>query len=135
MKELNIYLHFNGNARQALEFYKKCFGGEIMNVRTYGDSPMEATEEQKDKILHAEFKADEVYFMAADGLHEDQVKNGNHISLSVNMDSEEEQTKLFEKLSEGGKIHMPLDDTFWGARFGMLEDKFGVNWMVNVSKE
>ncbi len=134
MKELKVYLHFNGQAREALGFYAKCFGGETTTLQTYGESPMETDESLKDRVLHAEFKADHIEFMAADSGHKQKVRFGNHISLSINLYDEDEQTAIFNKLSEDGKVHMPLENTFWGARFGMVEDKFGVNWMLNVNQ-
>lgn len=91
-------------------------------------------ESLKDRVLHAEFKSDHIEFMAADSGHKQKVNFGNHISLSINLYDEDEQTAIFNKLSEGGKVHMPLENTFWGARFGMVEDKFGVNWMLNVNQ-
>ena len=134
MKELNVYLHFNGQAREALKFYVRCFDGEIKPMQTYADSPMDTDEKYKDLIMHAEFKADHIEFMAADGGEHQKVTAGNQISLSINLSDEDEQTRIFESLSENGKVLMPLEHTFWGARFGMVEDRFGVHWMLNVNQ-
>ncbi len=134
MKNLSVYLHFSGDCREALEFYKEALGGEIKSIQTYGEANMAKEEAQQDKILHAEFQAEDIFLMAADGMHGQTVSNGNNISLSINLNSEEEQSKIFNKLAEGGQVTMPLEDTFWGARFGMLTDRFGTNWMLNCNK-
>lgn len=135
MNKLEVYLTFPGTCREALNFYKDVFGGEILSMQTFGEAPMESSEDQKDRIMHAQFKSDEIYFMASDGMGEScSDNNGTQVSLSIDSSDEGEQEKIFNKLSEGGNITMPLQDTFWGAKFGMLVDKFGINWMFNCSK-
>ena len=135
MKSLQVYLHFGGECREALDFYKEAIGGEIKSMQTYGEANMAEDESQKDRVLHSEFQADEIFIMAADGMQGQTVKSGNNISLNISVDNEERQTEIFNKLSKGGKVTMPLEDTFWGARFGMLRDKFGINWMLNCEKQ
>jgi PhnB protein len=131
MKQLNVYLIFNGTCAEALNFYKSCLNGEIVSRQTFGEAPMESDEAQKDRIMHAEFRAGDIYFMASDSTPDHPVQPGSMVWLSVNLDNVDEQKAIFDKLAEGGQVAQPLEDTFWGARFGMLTDKFGVKWMLN----
>ncbi len=135
MKALEPYLNFAGNCREALEFYKACFKGEITSMQTFGEGNMGADEKTKDRILHAVFKADGLVFMASDGMADFQAKPGNMVSLSVDLKDEKEQAAIFSALSEGGKVTMPLEHTFWGATFGMLIDRYGIQWMLNCAPE
>jgi len=134
MKNLGFYLTFPGNCEEALNFYKECLKGEIKNLQRFETAPMPVPDNYKKKIINAEFKAEGVFFMASDGMADQPPVIGNNISLSFNITDLKEQEELFNKLSKGGKITMPLQDTFWGARFGMLTDKFGINWMLNCQK-
>ncbi len=131
MKQLNVYLAFPGTCEEALNFYKTCFGGEITSMQRFGDSPVESSEEHKQKIMHAEFKADGMYFMASDGMPGQPVPSGEMVTLSINLTDGAEQERIFNCLAEGGKVTMPLGGTFWGAVFGMVTDKFGIPWMLN----
>lgn len=131
MKQLNVYLAFPGNCEEALHFYKDCLSGEITSLQRYGDTPVEASEEHKQRVMHAEFKADGIYFMASDSMPGQSVTPGEAVQLSINLTDATEQEAIFSKLSAGGRVDMPLQDTFWGARFGMLTDKYGIHWMLN----
>lgn len=135
MKKLDIYLFFGGRCEEALNFYKECIGGEIVSMKTFGDAPGDPDPAMQDKIMHAEFRADEVYFMASDGMGDEQMDPGNAFTLSINLDDAAEQEQIFKKLAEGGEVTMELQDTFWGARYGQLTDKFGIQWMLNCQKE
>lgn len=134
MKSLQVYLFFAGNCEQALNFYKDCLNGEILTIQRFKESPMEVPEDQKNNVLYAEFKAENVYFMASDGLQPAAEPTGN-VSLNINFTDENEQKAIFEKLSAGGKVTMPLQDTFWNSKYGMLTDKFGIHWMLNYPKK
>lgn len=131
MYHLVPYLHFNGNAEEVLNFYKDAFGGEIIVLSRYADSPMQVNEDWKNKIIHARLKFGDNIIMISDS-HNGQLasKEGN-IQLSVEVDDEKRIEEVFNKLAAGGKVTMPLAKQFWGATFGMLQDKFGVNWMFN----
>ena len=131
MEAIIPYLNFNGNAAEALEFYSKALNGEVVYSQTFGESPIESSDGQKDKIMHASFKAGDLHFLVSDGMEGRPISGGDNLSLSLNFDDAEEMNKTFAALSEGGKITMELQDTFWGARFGMLTDKYGFNWMFN----
>lgn len=134
MEAIIPYLNFNGNATEALQFYAKALNGTIEYQQTFGESPMETTEEFKDKIMHASFKAGNLHFLVSDCPPNVSVKEGDNLHLSLNFTDEAEMDKTFAALSDGAKITMPLQDTFWGAKFGMLTDKFGFNWMFNHDK-
>lgn len=130
-KGLSPYLCFNGNCREAMEFYRDSIGGKILSLQTFGDAPMDSTPEQKNLVMHSEFKADAVYFMASDAMPGQPVTSGSNVTLSINFTKLAEQEAVFSKLSAGGTIIMPLQETFWGAKFGMFTDKFGIQWMLN----
>ena len=123
---------------QAFDFYKSVFGGEFPYVGTFGEMPpmegKETPEEDKNKIMHISLPiSQETILMGSDTAGEwaSSYKEGNNFSISINTESREEADKLFNGLSEEGKVTMPMSDTFWGAYFGMFTDKFGINWMVN----
>jgi PhnB protein len=106
--------------------------GEVVYKQTYGESPMQSSEEDKNKIMHASFKAGELNFLVSDRNASNPVScGGNNLSLSLNFENLEEINNTFAALADGGKVTMELQDTFWGARFGMLTDKYGFNWMFN----
>jgi len=136
MKNATPYLFFNGNCRQALDFYKKVFGGEL-HVMTYADAPKEAgagnmPEEMKSKVMHAKLTRGNFGFMASDTT--EGANFGDNVYLCVDCESVAEIETLFKSLSEKGKVEMPLNDTFWGARFGTITDQFGIGWMLNFQK-
>ena len=138
MATINAYLTFDGTCEEAFNFYKSVFGGDFPMVGKFGDMPPQEgmppiSDEVKKRIMHMSLPISaETVLMGSDtmpGIHDHQV--GNNISLSINTDSREEADRVFNGLSAGGKVSMPLADTFWGAYFGMWTDKFGINWMVN----
>jgi PhnB protein len=133
--KLNPYLHFEGYAEEVLNFYRDVFDGEILTISRYGDSPMQVDEDWKDKIMHARLKFGDSLIMLSDGPKGYKSTTNGNIQLSVEMDDENKMSEVFNKLAAGGKITMPLQDTFWGARFGMLTDKFGTGWMFNHEKK
>ncbi len=133
--KLYPYLGFQGNCEEALNFYKEAFDGEIFQLGRYGESPMETAEEFKDKIMHARLKFGDTLIMFSDMMGEKDADAGNMISLSIECNSIDQLEKVFSKMSAGGKVTMPLQDQFWGARFGMLTDKFGIHWMFNCEKK
>jgi len=135
MEPITPYLNFNGNAAEALDFYAKAFDGEVIFAQTYGDSPMESKREWENKIMHASFQAGSLVLMVSDIMEPGyEATNGNNTQLSLNFKHEEDIDRVFAALSENAEITMPLQDTFWGAKFGMLTDKFGINWMFNYDR-
>lgn len=131
MKPLIPYLLFNGNCREVMNFYKNCFGGELL-LFTYGDSPENACPKvaAKDQIMHATLKKDAFTMMASDW-PEGQADQGNNVHLNIDCETLDEIEMLFKALSNEGQVKQSLSDTFWGARFGMLIDKYGIHWMLN----
>ncbi len=129
------YLSFNGNCEEALNFYKNAFDGEIIQLDRYGDSPMPSKDEHKNKIIHARLQVGDILIMASDVMNDRTIISGDSISLSVDCDTNEQMEKFFTSMAEGGKITMPLQDQFWGAKFGMLADKYGFHWMFNCEKK
>lgn len=129
--KLNPYLHFQGNAEEALNFYATALNGSISSVQRYGDSPMPSDEDYKQKILHSRLTFDGNLIMISDTFKGQTVSTNGNIQLSVEVENEGEIDGVFNNMAEGGTVTMPLQDAFWGARFGMLKDKFGVNWMFN----
>jgi len=125
------YLNFNGNAREALSHYEQAFGGKVVLLQTFADANMAQDESMKDKVLHAMFEAGNLKFMVSDCPPGVSVSPGDQVSLSLDFRDKESIQRTFEALSQGGQVTMPLQDTFWGAHFGMAKDKFGVNWMFN----
>ena len=131
MEAIIPYLNFNGNAVEALDFYSKALGGQVTMKQTFGDANMAQDDSMKNKILHAVFEAGALKFMVSDCPPGVSVSSGDQLSLSLNFNDVESIEKTFNALSEGGHITMPLQDTFWNAKFGMTKDKFGVHWMFN----
>ena len=134
MEAIVPYLNFNGSAKEALAFYKKALNGNVVYSQTFGDANMAQDEGMKDKVLHAVFEAGALKFMVSDCPPGVSVQSGDQVSLSLNFTDADSIEKTFAALSDGGQITMPLQDTFWGARFGMTKDKFGVHWMFNFDK-
>ncbi|MCB0727869.1 MAG: VOC family protein [Ignavibacteriae bacterium] len=133
MTQINAYLTFDGNCREAMTFYHRCLGG-YLEIIPFEGSPMAKTmpEEMLHQVMHANIRKEQLVLMASDGGGmKGQLVKGNTINLSLNCSSDEEIEEYFNKLSEGGKITMPLAEQFWGAKFGMLTDKFGIDWMLN----
>lgn len=136
MPQVNPYLTFKGNCEEAFIFYRSVFGGDFPYIGRFKDMPSEKPlpPEAGELIMHVSLPiSKETTLMGSDSSEAfGQVTNiGNNISLSINTESEEEATRLFNGLSEGGTVTMPLNKTFWGAFFGMCTDKFGIHWMVN----
>jgi PhnB protein len=129
--KLNPYLNFDGNAEEALNFYAAALNGKIVSIQRYADSPMPSDEDYKNKLIHARLEFDGNLIMISDVFKGQPVSTKGNIQLSVEVDSVAQLEQVFNSMAEGGKITMPLQDQFWGARFGMLEDKFGVTWMFN----
>lgn len=130
---LNPYLYFNGNAREALHFYKDIFDGTIGMISTFENAPPPSpiAEDWKDKIMHASLTFDGCEIMFSDVPHKDKFHPGENVHLSVFIEDTERVQSTFQAMSEGGEVTMPLADQFWGHSFGSLKDKFGVQWMFS----
>ncbi|MDB5224003.1 MAG: hypothetical protein JWN83_2670 [Chitinophagaceae bacterium] len=135
MTQINAYINFEGNCREVMTFYKECLGGEL-NMQTVEGSPIEAQCPAgiKHHILHASLMKDGLILMGSDMQEPGGFTKGNNIALSLNCSSDEEIKAFFSKLSEGGRISHNLMQSFWGATFGVLTDKYGIRWMLNYDK-
>jgi PhnB protein len=134
MKDLTTYLIFDGNCREVMTFYGHCLGSEVNFVPFSEELCGELPKEAKDRIMHARLAKGAAILMASDNMPGMPFQQGNNFSISINCESVDEIDKLFAALSEKGKITMPLQQTFWAARFGMLTDQFGINWMFNFEQ-
>jgi PhnB protein len=131
---LSPYLNFDGNCREAMEFYHRVLGGEL-DVSTFGELFTDESQDRKDKIMHAALQNDVLTLMASDSPPDFEYNIGNHISLSLAGTDAGRLRKYWDGLSEGGHVIMPLEKQVWGDEFGMFSDKFGMAWMVNISTE
>ena len=133
MSQLNPYLHFKDDAREAMEFYKSTFGGEL-TLMTFGDMHMgEAAD--ANKVMHSTLTAGDLVIMASDAPEHWETQPGNSVGMSLSGDNEDELRGYWSKLAEGANVMQPLEKAPWGDTFGMLVDKFGIEWMVNVNAQ
>ena len=137
MQGVKPYIAFKGNCAEAVEFYKQKLGAEVLFTQTYGESPMaEHAPGRPDAIMHTSFKIGDSVIMACDNMMEGENETvmGNNISLAYGTSDTSQAEQAFEAMSDGATIVMPIQETFWAERFGMLTDKFGINWMFNCDK-
>jgi PhnB protein len=131
------YLFFNGGCEEAIEFYRKALGAEVEMLMRFKESPEPPPPGSvppgfENKITHASFRVGQTTVMASDGCSADKA-SFQGFSLSLTVESEKEADRVFTALAESGQVKMPLTKTFWSPRFGMLEDRFGIGWMINVA--
>jgi PhnB protein len=131
---LSPYLNFDGNCREAMEFYQSALGGKL-EVSTFGELFPDESPDRKDKIMHAMLQNDVLILMASDSPPGMEYNIGNHVSLSLAGTDAEQLKRYWDALSQGGNVIMPLEKQVWGDEFGMFADKFGMTWMVNISQE
>ncbi|MEG4440322.1 VOC family protein [Microcoleus sp. AT9_B5] len=133
MMQSNIYLFFDGECEAAFKFYEQCLGGKIGDMMTYGDAPMseEIPSEQRDRIMHANLTVGGMVLMGSD-TPPDGFQKPQGFSVNLQFDDRVEAERIFQKLAENGTVKMPFQETFWSTRFGMLVDRFGTPWMINV---
>ncbi|GEN87474.1 MULTISPECIES: VOC family protein [Oceanobacillus] len=134
-KQATPYLTFNGNAKEALNYYQKVFDGEILAIQTFGEADYPTPPEAENRIIHAQFKKDALFFMLSDTFPGQPVETGNHISLVLEFESEASIQKVYDNLHQESKVLMKLQDTFWGAKYAKVKDKFGIVWDLNFTKE
>ncbi len=131
--KLNTYLTFNGTCEEAMNFYKNIFNGEFTTFMRFEDAPADAfpvADEHKNLVMHCTLEFDGATLMASDTNEPEHLVTGSNYHLSINA-SEAQGEATFNALSNGGNIMMPYTDVFWGGKFGMLVDKFGIQWMVS----
>jgi len=141
MTTVNVYLTFDGNCEEVFHFYKSVFGGEFGYLGRFKEMPQtdgkEMPESDGEKIMHVSLPiSKETMLMGSDALEgfSPPLHKGNNFGISITTDSKEEADRLFNSLSTGGTVGMPMQNTFWGSYFGMFTDKFGINWMVSFSE-
>ncbi len=136
MAKLNPFIRFNnGKCKEAMNFYKDCLGGEL-DFMTAGESPMakDMPAEKHDLIMHSTLKKGDLVIIGSDMMR-DKAVIGDNVGVALDCTSDEEIKTLFSKLSKGGDVFMPLDEMFWGGVFGLVTDKYGVEWMLNFQKK
>ena len=142
MTRVNIYLTFNGNCEEAFEFSRSAFGGEFSHVGRFNEMPQDdggfqLSDEEANRIMHISLPiSKETILMGSDtgGGWGTSFQKGNNFSVSINTDSRIKADDYFACLSNGGKVNMPMQETFWGDYFGMFTDKFGINWMISYNE-
>lgn len=136
MKDVVTYLSFDGNCREAMEFYRTCFQAELY-LLPFSKAPVDLPEEAGqagDRIMHSTLRKGNRLLMASDIMPGTPFQAGNNFSVFLDCDSLQETEELFLALGEGGAVTMPLQDTFWNARFGTLTDRFGIQWTFNFAR-
>lgn len=131
--QVNPYLFFDGNCKEAMEFYKESLGGEL-TIMKVSDSPVkeEFSAEKQDFVMHALLKTGDLVIMASDWcMGEGSVVEGNNVTLCLNCETKEEIERFYANLSKGARRTSPLEEKFWGDLYGDLTDKYGFNWMLN----
>ena len=133
--KLNPYLSFKGQCEEAFKFYQQCLGGTIQMMMTHGDSPMadQVPTTWRDKIMHATLLVGDTAVGGSD-VPPDQYEAPKGISMTIQINDTAEAERIFNSLSAGGTVTLPLQQTFWAPRFGMLVDRFGIPWMVNCEQ-
>ncbi len=136
MVAVNPYLNFNGTTEDAFIFYKSVFGGDFITLQRFKDTPEadSVPAADREKIMHVALEIGEgTILMGTDALESmgHPLKVGNNFYMSISVNSEKEADKYFHALSEGGRVNVPLEKTFWGAYFGIFTDKFGIQWMIS----
>ena len=139
MAKMNPYLNFDGNAFEAFTFYKSVFGGEFLTVMTMKDAPdtEKLSENERNRVMHIALPIDmSTVLMASDIVPSmgQTLKQGNNVYICLNPASREEADRLFDSLSDGGKVEMAMEDMFWGAYYGSFVDKFNTHWMINFDE-
>jgi len=141
MATINPYIHFNGNAEEAFTFYKSVFGGEFTTVARFKDlsnAEHPISEKEAEKIIHIALPIGKTSVLMASDTPEFMGKhneNETRSKISISAESKAEADKIYNGLSEGGQIEMPIDDSPWGAYFGMFRDKYGIEWMVSFDSK
>ncbi|MEZ7494374.1 VOC family protein [Leeuwenhoekiella aequorea] len=131
MKTVKPYLTFRGECQEALNFYKDCFGGDIVNKETYEGKDIDIPGNYRDKLQHAELKGKGIHLMAYDASPDTPLQHGNQVQLGADLESKEEVDELFKKLEAEGQSLAKPQETSWNAYYARVRDKYGVNWMLN----
>ncbi|MFV0484996.1 MAG: VOC family protein [Candidatus Saccharimonadales bacterium] len=139
MAQFGLFINFNGNCREAVDFYAGVFNSKVENLMTFGEAPVDPSmpikESEKDRIMYAEVKIGQLNIMFMDNSDDWPLTIGNNIQPTINVDSEEELRRISDALGVDGKTLMPPTKTFFAPLYAMVEDKFGVNWHVLLNEK
>jgi PhnB protein len=133
--KLNTHLHFNGRCEEAFRYYEQSLGGKIVFIMTYGDSPAagQTPPALKDQIMHATLDVGDYVLTGAD-VPAEHFQKPQGFSVLLHLDDDAQANRIFKALAENGAVKLPMQETFWALRFGMLVDQFGIPWMINCAK-
>ncbi|WP_028777219.1 VOC family protein [Shimazuella kribbensis] len=133
---LTPYITLNGTTKEAIKFYQDAIGAKIITSQTFGEMPADPSfplpEEAKDRIAHALLKVGDTDLMFSDTFPGQPHQIGSNVSIAIVVESKEESKKIFEKLSQGGQVQMPLQKTFWSESYGALSDKYDIHWQITT---
>jgi PhnB protein len=136
IRQLNPYLNFDGTAEKAIRFYEDALGAKTETLSRFGDvQGIPVAPEHKTRVMHALLRIGGGVVMVSDGMPGQPVPPAGNVHVILDFDDSKDMARRFDALSAGGKITMPMQDTFWGATFGMCTDRYGISWMLNCSKE
>lgn len=134
MKNLIPYIIINDKCEEALKFYADCFDGQIVFMQKYSDINYPVAENFKNKVAHAEFRADNIHFFSSDGFEGQKANVGDNIAMSINFDTVDEQKATYEKIKVGGTVTMEFSETSANSTLATLIDKYGIHWYLNYNK-
>ncbi len=134
MNPIIPYFSFNGNAKEALNYYKEVLKAEIVRLQTYGEADFPTPPEAAERIMHARLQKDDLLIMVSDSFPGQPVEIGTNISLTLELENEEDLQSVYDALSDKGQALMELQDTFWGAKYAKVKDRFGIIWDLNYTK-
>ncbi|MDQ7850863.1 MAG: VOC family metalloprotein YjdN [Armatimonadota bacterium] len=136
---LNPYLVMNGNAQEAVAFYRQALGAEVLHLTTFGEMPPDPAhpipEALRDRIMHAHLRVGETDLMLSDTFPGQEHQVGNQVTIALHTDDVAAARRIFDALAAGGRVDMPLQETFWSPAYGQVTDRFGVSWQVNTEKK
>ncbi|MEN2767069.1 VOC family protein [Ornithinibacillus xuwenensis] len=136
--EINPYLITNGNGKEAIKFYEDALDANVLGVQTFGENPAQSdsfSADVKDRVLHAQLKIGKSDLMISDTFPDQPFQVGNQLSIAIMINGSEKTRTIFEKLANGGKVEMSLQETFWSPLYGQVQDRFGVLWQVSTIEE
>jgi PhnB protein len=134
IQKLNPYLQFNGTSAKAIELYERALGAKVTSIMRFGDVP-NTPPQDKDRIMHCALQIGGGELMLSDGMPSGPPAPGGPVYIALHLDDDDDAAKMFEALAAGGRVSQPLVDTFWGAKFGIVVDAFGMQWMFNCEKK
>ena len=137
IKSINPYLNFNGDAEKAVRLYESALGAKVEHISRFGDMPgSTVTPETKDRVMHSTLRLDNGGVIMISDIQPGMPHSpGTNVYICLDFEDAADMSKKFDALAAGGKVLMALNDTFWGARFGMLLDAYGIQWMFNCEKK